>query len=48
MTKRQIEALKEECSRLLKLLDVPRKIEIYEITAIAEDIKEIAENVYFE
>ena len=48
MTNRQIKALKEDCNRLLKLINVAGKIEIYEITAIAEDIKEIAENADFE
>ena len=48
MTNRQIKALKEECNRLLKLLNVVGNIEIFEVVAIAEDIKEIAENADFE
>jgi hypothetical protein len=48
MNNKQIQALKEEVERLQKLLKVSGKIEIFEVVAIAEDIKEIAENPYFE
>ena len=48
MNNKQIQALKEEIERLQKLLTVCGKIEIFEVVAIAEDIKEIAENPHFE
>ena len=48
MNNKQIQALTEEIDRLQKLLKVSGKIQIYEVTAIAEDIKEIATNPHFE
>ena len=48
MNNKQIQALTEEIERLQKLLKVSGKIDIFEVVAIAEDIKEIAENPHFE
>lgn len=48
MNNKQIQALTEEVERLQKLLKVSGKIQIFEVVAIAEDIKEIAENPHFE
>ena len=48
MNNKQIEALQQEIERLQKLLKVSGKIEIFEVVAIAEDIREIAENPHFE
>jgi len=48
MNNKQIQALRQEIDRLQKLLKVSEKIEIYEVVAIAEDIKEIAENPNFQ
>lgn len=48
MNNKQMQALTEEIERLQKLLKVSGKIEIFEVVAIAEDIKEIAENPNFQ